>query len=47
MATKKPKSPSPVIAENKKAGFNYFFEERYGSRHWSWKADEGPSCGQR
>ena len=29
MATKKPKSPNPVIAENKKAGFNYFFEERY------------------
>ena len=29
MATKKPKSPNPVLAENKKAGFNYFFEERY------------------
>jgi SsrA-binding protein len=29
MANKKPKSPSPVIAENKKAAFNYFFEERY------------------
>ena len=29
MATKKPKSTNPVIAENKKAGFNYFFEERY------------------
>ena len=29
MATKKPKSPNPVIAENKKAAFNYFFEERF------------------
>ena len=30
MATKKkPASSSPVIAENKKAAFNYFFEERY------------------
>ena len=29
MATKKPKSPNPVIAENKKSAFNYFFEERY------------------
>jgi SsrA-binding protein len=29
MATKKTKSPNPVIAENKKAGFNYFFEERF------------------
>ena len=29
MATKKTKSPNPVIAENKKAAFNYFFEERY------------------
>ncbi len=29
MATKKTKSPNPVIAENKKASFNYFFEERY------------------
>ena len=29
MATKKPKSPSPVIAENKKASFNYFFEDRF------------------
>ena len=29
MASKKPKTPSPVIAENKKAAFNYFFEERF------------------
>ena len=29
MATKKSKSPNPVIAENKKAAFNYFFEERF------------------
>ena len=29
MATKKPKSTSPVIAENKKAAFNYFFEDRF------------------
>jgi SsrA-binding protein len=30
MATKKPKSSSnPVIAQNKKAAFNYFFEERF------------------
>ncbi|MDO5626175.1 MAG: SsrA-binding protein, partial [Pseudomonadota bacterium] len=29
MASKKPKSPNPVIAENKKAAFNYFFEDRY------------------
>ena len=29
MATKKPKTSNPVIAENKKAAFNYFFEERY------------------
>lgn len=29
MATKKPKSPNPVIAENKKAAFNYFFEEKH------------------
>lgn len=29
MATKKSKSKSPVIAENKKAAFNYFFEERF------------------
>ncbi|MDR0275871.1 MAG: SsrA-binding protein SmpB [Burkholderiaceae bacterium] len=29
MAAPKPKSPQPVIAENKKAGFNYFFEERF------------------
>ena len=29
MATKQPKSTSPVIAENKKAAFNYFFEERF------------------
>lgn len=28
MATKK-KSPNPVIAENRKASFNYFFEERF------------------
>ena len=29
MATKKPKTSNPVIAENKKAAFNYFFEERF------------------
>ena len=29
MASSKPKSSNPVIAENKKASFNYFFEERY------------------
>jgi len=29
MATKKPASPNPVIAQNKKAAFNYFFEERF------------------
>lgn len=29
MATKKTKSPNPVIAENKKAAFNYFFEEKH------------------
>ena len=29
MASKKPKTPSAVIAENKKAAFNYFFEERF------------------
>ena len=29
MATKKPSSTNPVIAQNKKAAFNYFFEERY------------------
>ncbi len=29
MATKKSKSTNPVIAENKKAAFNYFFEERF------------------
>ena len=29
MATKKPKSTNPVIAENKKAAFNYFFEDRF------------------
>ncbi|HMN20676.1 MAG TPA: SsrA-binding protein SmpB [Ottowia sp.] len=30
MATKKPKPASnPVIAQNKKAAFNYFFEERF------------------
>ena len=28
MATKKTQAPAR-IAENKKAGFNYFFEERY------------------
>lgn len=29
MATKKPASTNPVIAQNKKAAFNYFFEERF------------------
>jgi SsrA-binding protein len=29
MASPKPKSPNPVIADNKKAAFNYFFEERF------------------
>lgn len=29
MATKKPKTSNPVIAENKKAAFNYFFEEKH------------------
>ena len=29
MATKKPSSTNPVIAQNKKAAFNYFFEERF------------------
>ena len=29
MASKKPQTPNPVIAQNKKASFNYFFEERY------------------
>ncbi|MDR2128462.1 MAG: SsrA-binding protein SmpB [Burkholderiaceae bacterium] len=29
MASKKPKPPNPVIADNKKAAFNYFFEERF------------------
>ena len=29
MASKKPKTPNPVIAENKKSAFNYFFEERF------------------
>ena len=29
MATKKPKAPNPVIAQNRKAAFNYFFEERH------------------
>lgn len=29
MASSKPKSPNPVIADNKKAAFNYFFEERF------------------
>lgn len=29
MATKKPKTPNPVIAQNRKAAFNYFFEERH------------------
>lgn len=29
MAHKKEHTPNPVIAQNKKAGFNYSFEERY------------------
>jgi len=29
MATPKPRSSNPVIAENRKAAFNYFFEERF------------------
>ncbi len=29
MATKKPASPNPVIAQNKKAAFNYLIEERF------------------
>jgi SsrA-binding protein len=29
MASPKPKSTNPVIADNKKAAFNYFFEERF------------------
>jgi SsrA-binding protein len=29
MAPKKPSAPNPVIAENKKAAFNYFFEDRF------------------
>ncbi len=29
MATKKPASTNPVIAQNKKAAFDYFFEERF------------------
>jgi len=29
MASPKPKSPNPVIADNKKAVFNYFLEERF------------------
>ena len=29
MASSKPKSTNPLIAQNKKAAFNYFFEERF------------------
>ena len=29
MTTKKKETPSPRIADNKKAAFNYFFEERF------------------
>ena len=29
MASKKPKSPTSVIAQNRQAGFNYFIEERF------------------
>ena len=29
MATKKTKAPNPVIAQNRKAAFNYFFDERH------------------
>ena len=29
MTTKKKEAPSPRIADNKKAAFNYFFEERF------------------